>query len=210
LRLLYTFDDDSGSTISDKSGLANSGKLNGTLVAGVSGLGVRAGDGYTGAVTVPNSPSLSLAKTTYSLEAWIKPRAVPSGGYADLRFIICKAAYGGTWEYILYVSGSPASSLCFTTAFYGDFCEDHSFKDDTWAHVAMTCDESGVWRLYVNGVLLSSQTGHSASLNSGSADLLLGTSSYADLDNVQIWGRVRTPAEICADANKSWSGFSCH
>jgi hypothetical protein len=195
----------------DKSGRGNNGKLNGTVVTGVSGSGVRdSGGGFGGSsVTVPNSSSLSLAGTPYSLEAWVKPRLVPPMTYSNWRSIFYKAVYSGTWEYNLYVSGAPASKVCFSNAANGDFCANYAFKDDTWVHVAMTCDTAGVWRLYVNGTVLGSQGGHTTPLNSSTVDLVLGSASFLDLDVTQIWGRLRSQAEICADASKTWNGTAC-
>lgn len=171
---------------------------------------MRDSGGFSGAVAVTNSTSLSLAGSAYSFEAWIKPHPVPPTANSNWRTVLYKAVFGGSMDYGLYLFGAPASKLCFTTILNNvGYCVISNFRDDTWAHVAMTCDTTGIWRLYVNGTQLGSQSGHTANLDSTSADLVLGFGAYMDLDTVQIWARVRAPSEICADASKTWSGTAC-
>ncbi len=211
LRALFTFDESSGTSANDGSGRGNQAKVNGTWVSGVSGFAVRDSGAYGGAVLVTHSPSLVLDGSNYSFEAWIKPRAVSAGwgSGSAWRWIFDKAVYMGAFDYGFYVSGSPATKVCFTVvANTAGFCANYAFKDETWTHVALTSD-AGTWRLYVNGTVVGTQGGHGAPLPSSTADLYLGLAATLDLDNVQIWARTRTPAEICADAGKTLSGFTC-
>jgi hypothetical protein len=205
LRALYLFDENGGTLARDRSSYGNNGSVAGTWVAGVSGSAVRT-SGTNAIVTIPNSTSLAFTGSDFSLEAWVKPSPI-TVGLTSWRWVITKfmTTPGG---YGLYMAQSPATQLCMATYALTPYCSNNAFADGVWAHVAAVAS-GPTWRLYVNGTLMGSQGGYGAALGLGTSEVALGVGANLDLDNVQIWSRARTQAEICVDAGKSWIAGTC-
>jgi hypothetical protein len=205
LRASYLFDENGGTVAWDQSSYGNSGSVAGTWVTGVSGSAVRT-SGVNAIVTIPNSASLAFSGKDFSLEAWVRPSPVTVGS-AAWRWVITKfmTTPGG---YGMYMAQSPATQLCMATYKLTPFCIDNAFADGVWAHVAAVAT-GPTWQLYVNGTCLGSQSGNGADLVLGTSVVALGLGASLDLDNVQIWSRARTQAEICADAGRNWLAGAC-
>jgi hypothetical protein len=110
-------------------------------------------------------------------------------------------------DYVKFGLGNPNVSITTTSRMNGT----------GWKHVAATWDSTtGAMKLYVNGVLEASATGGTASRN-GQTAMRLGTSLSAPsnwaygnysgtLDEVRIWSKVKTQAEILANKNNNVNG----
>ena len=110
-------------------------------------------------------------------------------------------------SYVKFGLGNPDVSITTTSLMNGT----------GWKHVAATWDSTtGAMKLYVNGVLEASATGGTASRN-GQTAMRLGTSLSAPanwaygnysgtLDEVRIWSKVKTQAEILANMNMNANG----
>jgi hypothetical protein len=110
-------------------------------------------------------------------------------------------------DYVKFGLGNPDISITTTSKMNGT----------GWKHVAATWDStSGAMKLYVNGLLEASATGGTASRN-GQTAMRLGTSLSAPanwaygnysgtLDEVRIWSKVKTQADIQANMNNNLNG----
>jgi hypothetical protein len=205
LRASYLFDEKGGTIARDQSSYGNNGSVAGTWATGVSGSAVRT-SGVDAIVTIPNSASLAFAGKDFSLEAWVRPSPITVGS-AAWRWVITKfmTTPGG---YGMYMAQSPATQLCMATYKLTPFCINSAFADGVWAHVAAVAS-GPTWQLYVNGTCIGSQSGNGADLVLGTSVVALGVGANLDLDNVQIWSRARTQAELCADAGKNWLAGAC-
>ncbi len=98
-----------------------------------------------------------------------------------------------------------------------DYFPTGGFSLNTWYHVAGTMDYvNNVAKLYCNGVLVDTKTNNYAPMTRAiptqlSWDIILN-SGYPNpplggyMDEVRIWSRVRTPAEIAANYNQCLLG----
>src|SRR6266480_6245318 len=196
----YSFNEGSGTTVADVSGNNNTGTLSGATwtTAGRYGNAL-VFNGTNASVTVPNAASLGLT-TGMTLEAWVYPTATPTGWRAvidknvDGYYLMASSdqgnrpAVGGAWppgnRILLGPSGLAVS---------------------TWTHLAATFD-GATMRLYVNGVQVASQA-QTTPLRTTTGTLQIGADSYAGenfagrVDEVRIYNRALTTAEIQTDMN---------
>ena len=196
----------------------NPGSIGGSLrfVPGEVGLGFEF-DGTTSAITVPSSPNLSVQSLT--IEAWIFPYDVnhprPIVEYA--------AATGpsslGLWYGLTAQTGGatgapgalyaalrdPGGAALQVGTSMGIILSNH------WTHVALTFDSATrVASLYVNGALSASanssvpiQPMTAVPVNigyrpNGSSELLGGARHLGGLDEVSVYNRALSPAEVQA------------
>ena len=208
----YTFDGDSGTVVTDGSGLANNGTTDAIRTSGIQGMALRFNDGNQ-VVQVRNAPSLALAGSNATIEAWVRPTSHPMD--MTLHHIVGKVgavaaegyafglAYGGRFGGYAAGSGHLAGNLPL----------------GVWSHVAAVWGPDGI-SLYQNGT----RVGSFGRLDMVPNDepLTLGNRSrvgapfsapyfafYGDLDVVRIYARARTAQEICADANRVMVGANC-
>jgi hypothetical protein len=156
-------------------------------------------NGTTAQVTVPHSALLALT-TGMTLQAWVYPTAAPTGWRAviaknvDAYYLMAsdvpnnRPMIGGTW-----IDGNK--NLMAPTA----------LAVNTWTHLAATFDGATV-RLYVNGAQVASRA-QTVPLVTGTGTLQIGADAYTGenfagrIDEVRIYSRALTAAEIQADMN---------
>ncbi|MCB9316493.1 MAG: metallophosphoesterase, partial [Lewinellaceae bacterium] len=175
----------------------------------------------------------SLHVTNFTLEAWIKIEApgvstsTGSGGITNIVPIIMKgrAEAESALVDVNYALGYQLS----TNKLVADF-EDNATSanhpaisnatlGNCWTHVAATYDVSGVWKLYINGVLDGTTNLGGAFTPQSLSDVkaCIGSSFNSSgtaegyfnglIDEVRVWDVVRSDAEIAADyANDLNSG----
>ncbi|HVY07504.1 MAG TPA: LamG-like jellyroll fold domain-containing protein [Burkholderiales bacterium] len=196
----YTFNEGSGSTVADVSGNGNNGTIGGATWTTSGKFGNALVFNGSGAqVTVPNSTSLQLT-SAMTLEAWVYPTTAPTGWRAvidknvDGYYLMASTnvgnqpGVGGTW-----VGGKQATIAPSVLAV------------NAWTHLATTFDGSMV-RFFVNGVQVASQA-QATQLAPTTGTLQIGGDSYASeffagrIDEVRIYNRALSAAEIQADAN---------
>lgn len=195
---LWHFNEDSGTTIADSSGNGNTGTYHGesfndgTLKNGPQWVDGKYGkalqfDGSDDYVDCGNDSSLNLDNEV-TVEAWVKPIAVPSSGEglaskADL-------SYGLTY----YVNGQ----VYFYT-YSGSHFSTTSLPTGEWSHVVGTYDGT-TRRLYVNGVLKDEDNDPGLSLSSSAKFKIGYYSGYFNglIDEVRIYNRALSEAEIKA------------
>jgi hypothetical protein len=161
----------------------------------------------------------SLATTNFTLEMWVKVGATNTGNPPLIanKDYVSGANSGICWTYTASVLWGDAPKRVFRFNFKptGGVRHDYDMtaaNEYTWNHVAITVDRKGFIKGYINGVYKPSaySTGAtSIAVDSGKslAGLLPmflgtdGTGNYrvpfnADMDEVRIWTKVRTEAEI--------------
>jgi hypothetical protein len=138
-----------------------------------------------------------------TLEAWVYPTVQPS----SWRAIITKERPSGVVYYLHAGSDStnrPATGLVVGSAeqtLYGGT----RLAANTWVHLAATYDGANQ-RLYVNGVQVSTRVQTGSILTSTGALRIGGNSVFGEyfngrIDEVRIYNRALTQAEIASDMN---------
>jgi hypothetical protein len=195
----FGFEEETGTTTADASGLANTGTLLNAVRAPVGRFGRALSFNGTNAwVTVPDSNALDLT-SAMTIEAWVNPSAV-----TNWRTILMKEASSGL-SYSLYASDGtrPATFLRVGGADVGR-SGTAALPLNTWTHVAATYDATTL-RLYVNGVLVSSGAiAGNQILPSNNPLRIGGNAAWGEyfagmIDEVRIYSRVLTAAEIGTD-----------
>jgi hypothetical protein len=205
----WKLDDGSGTSVADSSGSAHTGKLINTPTWTSAGRinGALTFGGTNAAVTVPGSGDLAnLYLTGMTIAAWIKPTSAGGGGKGRI-------AEKTNW---MLTMGS-ATTLEFgadnwTTAF-ARRTSSAAVTLNTWQHVAATWDgsQNGTHiHIYVNGALAdgASVNGAGTSVSDASQPLTIGNLQpglnrgfAGTIDDVRVYNRVLTAAEIQALAN---------
>jgi hypothetical protein len=198
----YGFDEGSGTAVTDLSGSGNSGVITSATWAATGRFGKALSfNGTNSWVTVQDSPSLDLSKGM-TLEAWVLPTATPMPWAA----IIMKEQ-AGEQAYTLTASsdtGQPNSILNVGSSKYY-LSAGTSIAISAWTHLAATYDGTAQ-RIYINGVQVATQA-PSGSLVSSSNPLRIGGDSVWGehfqglIDEVRIYNRALSPAEVQADMN---------
>lgn len=142
--------------------------------------------------------------TTFTIEAWIKPRTLTS-----FQHIVSKWNGGGNASYTLEVHEGKLRSAIHDGVNTSQAVESNgNILPDVWQHVAVTLD-NGTLRLYIDGALdrvfLSSQTPMNSDrpLSIGHEGPPFNGWFYDGLiDDVRMWDVVRTDAEIAAHMNR--------
>jgi hypothetical protein len=204
----YGFNEGTGTTTVDASGNNNTATIsNPSWTSGKNGQGL-AFNGLNTAVTIPDTNN-SLDVGTLTVEAWI----FKTGASVEYRSIIGRqsgTSYFDSW--ILFydnVSFTDAYKFCALDCVTGP---SSTGDVNTWVHVAAT-EDSTTTKLYRNGVLVASSTPHSGSIAPENTNICIGSGANdaslacntefvsARIDDVRIYGRALTAAEIQTDMN---------
>ena len=190
----YGFEETSGNTAADASGLGNGGTISGaTHVTGKFGNGL-AFNGTSALVSIADSASLDVTSAV-TLEAWVYPTAL--SGWRDVIF-------KNTDIYFL-MGCTPTGSA---PGFGGTFTSANAYGTgalplNAWSHLAGTYDGTTM-RLYVNGVLVSSQA-QTGPIATSTGALSIGGDTTAGqywsgmIDEVRVYNRALSAAEIQSD-----------
>jgi Concanavalin A-like lectin/glucanases superfamily/Bacterial Ig domain len=195
----FGFDEVSGASVADRSGLGNNGTVSGASrsTAGRYG-GALSFDGVNDSVSVPDAASLDLTNNM-TLSAWVRPT-----GSTDWRTVLLKERPGGQ-AYSLYASSGVAAPSG-TVAIGGSDQEVLSPSElpaNAWSHLAFTYDGSFM-RLYVNGLEVSSkpQTGN-APVSTGALKIggnaVWGEWFAGLIDEVRLYNRALTSTQLQTD-----------
>jgi glucose/arabinose dehydrogenase len=196
----WGFSEGLGSVAGDSSGAGNGGAISGPVwtTAGKFGSALTF-DGVNDWVSVPDAASLDVSRMT--LEAWVRPTLL--GAW---RTVLLKERPGGI-VYGLYVSQS-ASRPVGQVDIGGerDALGTAAVPLNAWTHLAVTYDGS-MLRLFVNGVA-SGTAAFTGSIPASTGVLRIGGNSIwgewfrGSLDELRLYNRALSPAEIQADMNR--------
>ena len=197
----YTFEEGSGTTVTDVSGMGNHGTLSGAIwtTSGRYGKALSF-DGVNDWVTIPAAASLNLT-TGMTLEAWVYPTTT----LTNWRAVLVKEGSGHA-PYYLYASSSYANRPAgggFIGGGYQELSGETTLVAQTWTHLALTYD-GATQRLYVNGLQVASRAQSGAMAVSTGAlriggDSLWGEYFQGRLDEVRIYNRALTASQINSD-----------
>ncbi|MGW1060671.1 LamG-like jellyroll fold domain-containing protein [Micromonospora rubida] len=149
---------------------------------------------------------IDLTRSSFTVEFWVRRLA---NGRPE---IIVGLGTTATTDNSLHIGFR--SSNAFTMAFWGDDLDvSSSYSDLNWHHWACVYDREGTNRnqiIYRDGVEVGRRvaTGHFA----GTGKLFISQSgdgssrAYAQVDEVRVWGRVRTAEELRADKDRRLTG----
>jgi hypothetical protein len=196
----YAFDETVGLVGADASGNANTGTLiNGPVWTTGKNGGALQFDGVDDRVRVNDADVLDVS-TAATFEVWVYPTAPLSGW----RTILQKEADA----YIFAANsdwGRPSSGGTFNGVCCNAVHAPTALQVNTWTHLAASYDGAQIL-LYVNGVQVAArnETGrYEQNLNplwiGGNA--LYGEHFQGKLDDIRIYNRALTPAEIQTDMN---------
>lgn len=197
----YGFNENSGVTVSDASGNGNIGNI-GTaswVTTGKFG-GALKFNGTNSKVVIGNTTSLQLTSKV-TLEVWVNPSVI-TGAYRDL---VVKG-YENYYISATFQSNSfPGAGSHMADGQWIDCVGTSKLAVNTWTHLAMTYDGSA-FRLYVNAVLKTTRS-KTGTLSSSTSPLEIGgDGKYGQyftglIDEVRVYGRALTQAEIQIDMN---------
>jgi len=163
-------------------------------------------------VNVPDNNVLDLT-TSWTLEAWVYPRASGNGSDQD---IISKWDGAADASYIMQIDRTGVLRVVTnngSTQTIG--LSNASLTNNTWHHVAATFEGTnltGTLKLYVNGVLDKTITNALTPINStqplafGREGNYSGGTLNGIIDEVRLWNVVRTDAEIANNRNVRLAG----
>ena len=194
----YSFNEGTGTTVSDASGNG----LNGIVANGAWTTVGKFGNalvfnGTSTLVTINDSASLHLTNAM-TLEAWVNPSVV-SSAWGDV-------VYKGNDNYYLEATttsgGVPCGAGTFGTADVGAF-GTAVLALNTWTHIATTYDGATL-RFYVNGVQVSTLAQTGAMVTSSNPLQIGGDSIYGQyfqgtIDEVRVYNTTLTAAQIQTD-----------
>ena len=207
----WGFNEASGTTAVDGSGNANTATLVGgiTRVASTNGHGNALSLSGSGQyVTIPNSTSLDISGSNLTLSMWVNPGtmstdAVMVGKFWNSTMTSPYYQYGlefqGNGKTPVFQVGSGTSVF---SASMGS-----ALTVGAWQHLAVTFNGSTV-QFYVNGVLKNTVT-LNTTITARGQQLRLGADNNTQqfykglLDDMRIYNRAQTQAEIQADMNTS-------
>lgn len=172
-------------------------------VPGVRGMAARF-DGSTTAVRIEDQPALHL--TAGSIALWMRPTAFPPMGYAHS---LVGMAYGtsslNSWEVYFYATASGL--LLYTGGDAGAGPTQASILwtrgMNQWFHVAATWDGASLQHMYIDGVEVTSAAqfpllydGHDVIIGADETNFGIQNNFIGDLDDVRIYDRELTAAEV--------------
>ena len=203
----WSFDEQSGATVADRSGNGHDGQLTGGtwVAAGRFGGGLRLQPGDT--VTIPGFPQ---AMSDWTVSVWIKLSAADVAAFTSERAVLLtaeKPSMGG-WE----IEFDPRPGFDWLEASYylasptNDYVvlDCKCIESDRWMHFTAVFDSTNHRFGLYQGVLLVDGSSLPAPILPGEADLDIGTWSQGGrslsgaIDDYAIWSRALSGDEVAA------------
>jgi VCBS repeat-containing protein len=196
----YSFNENSGPSVTDRSGFGHTGTISGATWNAQGKYGAALSfDGVNDWVTINDTAALDLT-TGMTVEAWVLPSTV-----SGWRTVLLKERTGGL-SYGLYTSGDGTRPSGYVAAPSDiNVIGATSLSTTSWTHVAMTYDGVTL-RLFVNGSQVTSRALSTPITTSTGALRIGGNSVWGEyfqgrIDDVRIYNRALTATEIQTDMN---------
>ena len=175
-------------------------------------------DGSTDSVTINNSDELQLADESFTIALWVRVRGLPDG--ANEAHLVSRFENGSNNEaYALRIFKNSGQLEFRTNGGRTVKRTQETLKEDKWYHIAVSYNNNPGSRqvfandvkIYLNGVLTNDDMGGTNTRlldpqPSVGGRLVIGgditvRNRFFDgyMDELYIWDRVRTPAEIMSD-----------
>lgn len=188
----WTFDDDPADGVADSSGLAHTamcGTTCPTLTTGVTG-GAYQFNGTSDAIVLPGTAAFDA--TGFAISLWLRADLPASTEQCFARKVYDTT---GTSSWDLCALPNGVLRMCYSTA-NGTSCNStptNRYIPTFWHHVVMTSDGAFV-RMYIEaGRWLEVPAGP---LLYDTGQIRIGASFAGSLDEIRIYNRALTPAEI--------------
>jgi hypothetical protein len=215
----WNMEENTGSTIYDKSGNNNSG----TLGAGTSSpqwkqgfLGTGSGllfDGVDDSVIISNNSILNIGTSDFTLSTWIKGKDMANGDVilGKTNGGGCSASYG--FHFSVFDSLYPTLHFCTSGASHATIQGTQTLSNNQWYQIQIVVDRdsSTATQVYVNGqavtTTVSNLSSHTGSI-SNTVNLAIGSESDGGfnwdgyIDQVKIYAYARTPAQVAWEFNR--------
>ena len=195
----YAFEEASGATTADQTGLGHTGTISGATrsTLGKNGRALSF-DGNADWVTVADANDLDLT-TNMTLEAWVYPTTTNN----VWRAVVAKELGNDLAYGMMARSSSPGRPYAVISTTGEQLAQGPTtLPANTWAHLAATYDGSAL-RFYINGALVTTKAAI-GSITTTNLPLHIGGDALNEwfngrIDDVRIYNRTLTQAEIKAD-----------
>ena len=208
----YGFNEGVGTTVTDASGNGNTGTIQGASWTPQGKFGGALGfNGTNGYVSVANSPSLDISGSALTLSMWINPQPLSGGDSVVLGKFWNATMTSPFYQYGLELaSGREPFFYLGTSGGALSARMGSNLTLNQWSHLAVVFNGSQV-RFYVNGTLVRTRQ-LSASIQARGNPLRIGADIVPSqfhkgfLDEVRIYNRALTQAEVQSDMNTAVGG----
>ena len=174
-------------------------------------------DGINQYVEVPSYNAINFGTNDFSIDAWVR-RATNDPG-TSVRIIVDKRdESGGVRGYSLFLGNGGALGFQLADGSFSNYSSSLAVANDgQWHHVAVTVDRDNTNGIvfYLDGVadsLLRNPVPYQASVSTtfplrvGSRSSSVSFNFFGGIDEVELFSRVLTPAEVAALFNAGASG----
>ncbi len=212
------FNENTGSTVNDRSGQGNTGTWAGTLGNQWSIGKIGSAGNFNGIDNKVTLTNLTTSQTYFTVEAWVKPQVW--GSSSDNQYIVdkdifCAITYND-FPFSLFVDGTGTTyttRIGNGTDFVGHIESKGGYAPNTWHHVVSRYDGS-IFQLYVDGALASSDSwSGNSTLTALPYTIGAPAQSYGgcgshlgyfkgQIDDVKIYNYARTVQQIVYDYNR--------
>lgn len=209
----WNFNEGASLIASDLSGNNNTATLGNVSMWGTGEYGSGINISGTNYLTVQNSPSLNISGNALTISLWINPQPLNVGDSVVIGKFWNATMTSPFYQYGIELSGGNTPVFYIGTA-GGPVSASMgaTLPPSQWSHLGVAFNGSEV-RFYLNGLLISSQP-FVASLTARSNPMFIGADANnaqifnGALDDIRIYGRFLTQAEVQTDMNTPLGGPS--
>ena len=153
---------------------------------------------FDGANNYVAIPSVATNLSTFTIEAWVRPNAVPASGFVA---ILNTTSWDATNGSSIHFQVENSNLMLAVYGITGGFPYSGYTPTTCWQHLAVTYDKpNSLVKFYVNGTLVQSVSRSLplAKIDAASIGSWKGTERYFNgtIDEVRVWNTVRTAADI--------------
>jgi len=200
----WDFEDTRGYSATDASGCGNDGELFASWAKGKFGSAIYC-DAAAPHISIPDSPSLHLGTSDFSIALWICPTELSIASTDPRRRFISKGTRDTWWNLNLTSDGKPFIELRDSNKTMCSKRPAGSIPQNAWSHLAIVVDRAHrKIRYYFNGTpdsALDIPPSFSGHLDVPNGDLTIGSQwqpFIGLLDDVKLYRRALTEDDVRA------------